>query len=74
MTVDHDPVRPTHYQGDYVMRIIEDFGLDFCDGQVVKYVLRAGRKPREPAVQDYEKAEWYLARKIGRVKGRDKRK
>ena len=38
-----DSVNPAHYQGDYVMRIIEDFGLDFCTGTAVKYLLR-GRK------------------------------
>lgn len=60
----NDPVNPVHYQGDYVMRVIEDFGLDFCAGQVVKYVLRAGRKDGESDLQDLRKAQWYLQRKI----------
>jgi len=63
-----DPVNPAHYHGDYVMRIIEDFGLDFLDGQVVKYMLRSGHKPGEPAGRDYEKALWYLQRKIENLK------
>lgn len=59
-----DPINPSHYQGDYVMRIIEDFSLDFLDGQVVKYVLRSGKKDLSPAIDDYKKALWYLTRKI----------
>jgi hypothetical protein len=31
-----DPIQPDHYQGDYVMRIIEDFKLDFLSGTIVK--------------------------------------
>ena len=50
-----DPVNPAHYQGDYVMRIIEDFKLDFIDGTVVKYMLRAGKKPGDPQLQDLKK-------------------
>ena len=42
-----DPVNPQHYQGDYVMRIIEDFKLDFLRGTVVKYLLRAGNKSND---------------------------
>ena len=63
-----DPVNPAHYQGDYVMRVIEDFKLDFLDGQVVKYILRAGKKEGQPLIQEYEKALWYLNRKIANLK------
>jgi hypothetical protein len=59
-----DPVNPAYYQGDYVMRIIEDFRLDFLSGTVVKYLLRAGDKEQNSELQDLKKAEWYLARKI----------
>lgn len=73
--VEPDPVNPAQYQGDYVMRIIEDFGLglDFCKGTVVKYVLRAGnksdpgRRDRDTELQDLKKAAWYLARKIQKL-------
>jgi hypothetical protein len=60
----HDAVNPKHYQGDYVMRVIEDFGLDFLSGTIVKYLLRAGNKPGDAEVQDLKKAQWYLQRKI----------
>jgi len=63
----HDPVTPAHYKGDYVMRIIEDFNLDFLKGTVVKYLLRAGNKPTDAEVQDLKKARWYLDRKISNL-------
>lgn len=42
--------------------VIESFGLGFHLGNVVKYVLRAGRK--DEVLQDLRKARWYLGRKI----------
>jgi len=56
-----DNVNPAHYQGDYVMRVIEDFKLGFCLGNVVKYLLRAGEKG---GVEDLRKGMWYLQREI----------
>jgi hypothetical protein len=55
-----------HYKGDYVMRIIEDFELGFCLGNVIKYILRAGRKTQDK-ITDLKKAEWYLRREIERL-------
>ena len=62
-----NPVRPTHYQGDYVMKIIEDFKLDFLSGTILKYILRAGNKPGDSDLQDLNKAKWYLDRKIANL-------
>lgn len=62
-----DPINPTHYKGDYVMRIIEDFNLDPKSAMVVKYILRAGNKPDTPIAQDLRKAKWYLDRRIERL-------
>ena len=62
-----DPIHPPHYHGDRVMHIIEEFGLDFLDGTILKYLLRAGHKPTSPAIEDYQKAAWYLARKIANL-------
>lgn len=58
-----DPINPAHYQGDYVMRVIEDFKLNFCLGNVVKYILRSDNKG---GVEDLNKAMWYLRREIAR--------
>lgn len=55
---------PTHYQGNKfeVIDIIEDFNLDFHLGNVVKYVLRCGKKDDD--IQELKKAKWYLDKKI----------
>lgn len=61
-----DPVNPTHYKGDLVMRIIERFSLGFRLGNVVKYILRHGEKA---GLEDLKKARWYLDREIGVLEG-----
>lgn len=55
---------PSHYQGNgiEVIDVIEAFDLGFCLGNVVKYVLRAGKK--DERLQELRKARWYLEREI----------
>ena len=55
---------PPHYnQGTIeVIDAIEDWGLDFNAGNVVKYVARHQHKA-EP-IEDLKKARWYLDRLI----------
>lgn len=64
-----DPVNhPKHYTafpGVEVIQITEH--LNFCRGNAVKYICRAGLKGNE--LQDLEKALWYLQREINRLKG-----
>lgn len=64
MTGEDDPVNPDYYNGDDVMQIIERYNLDFCLGNVVKYILRSGKKTANKPIVDLEKALWYLERKI----------
>lgn len=54
--------QPQHYQGEGMsaMDVIRAFKLNFACGNVIKYMLRAGRKPDEDTVRDLEKALWYL--------------
>lgn len=59
--------KPDHYKGDEVMKIIEKFELGFHLGNVVKYVLRCGKKPGENTLKDLEKARWYLNREIENI-------
>lgn len=56
--VDH----PSHYNRGSIEVIdaIEDWGLGFHLGNVVKYVARAGHKG--DAAADVDKAIWYLKR------------
>lgn len=59
---------PAHYGGaDSVyeaIKVIEAWNLDFCLGNVVKYISRAGKKEGNSLIQDLEKAKWYLERRI----------
>lgn len=51
-----------------VIDFIQDQNLGFCLGNVIKYVTRAGKKDPDKAVEDLEKAKWYLDRHIQSLK------
>jgi len=59
---------PPHYKSGSmeVIDVIESFGLGFCLGNSIKYILRAGKKGN--AKQDLQKAIWYLTRAIEKEK------
>lgn len=44
--------------------VIDEYGLDFYRGSVLKYVLRAGAKPGNSRLQDLKKARHYLDKAI----------
>lgn len=53
---------PAHYGGDTpyeAIKVIEAWGLGFCDGNVVKYLSRWRSKG---GLEDIRKAIWYLKR------------
>ena len=65
----HDSVnRPRHYtshpSGVECIQITEH--LNFCLGNAVKYIWRAGEKDGSDDVEDLEKAKWYVDREIAR--------
>lgn len=59
---------PLHYGGAdnpyESIKVVEAWGLDFCLGNVIKYVSRAGRKDGATTLEDLKKARWYLDREI----------
>lgn len=61
--VDHPP----HYKvgGIETIDFIEAKGLDYCLGNVVKYITRADHKGNK--VEDLRKAQWYLTRAISKI-------
>ncbi len=67
---------PSHYGGEdnvyEAIKVIEAWDLDndFCLGNVIKYISRAGKK--DATLQELEKAKWYLDRKITRLKTKQK--
>ena len=66
-SVDH----PQHYGGAdnpyETIKIIEAWGLGFCLGNTVKYILRAGKKKTSTELEDLQKAAWYLQHKIEKL-------
>lgn len=60
--IDH----PAHYGGAdnpyEAIKVIEAWSLGFCLGNAIKYIARAGKKGA--AIEDLEKAAWYLHREI----------
>lgn len=63
---------PNHYGGDTIyeaIKVIEAWGFDkdFCLGNTVKYISRAGKKDSGKLIEDLKKAKWYLDRKISQL-------
>ena len=65
--VDH----PAHYGGAdntyEAIKVIEAWRLDFCLGNCLKYICRAGNKNAKLTLEDLRKAQWYLNREIERL-------
>lgn len=62
--------RPAHYtHGIEPIVAIESWKLNFCLGNAVKYIARAGHKDPTKLVEDLEKGRWYLDHEISRLKG-----
>jgi hypothetical protein len=65
---DKNVQHPSYYGGAdntyEAIKVIEAWELDFCLGNVVKYICRAGKKGEWKHREDLEKAAWYLSRAI----------
>lgn len=63
--IDH----PEYYKagGIEAIDVIEDWKLDFCLGNAIKYIARAGKKS-DDARTDFKKAAWYIKRHWDGVK------
>lgn len=53
---------PSHYSSYSPEVIAVTEQLSFCEGNVVKYLARAGKKPGAPEQTDLDKARWYMRR------------
>jgi hypothetical protein len=73
-TAKASPLRPAHYGCDgnvyEVFNVLEAWGLDkdFYLGNVIKYIARAGKKDSSKELEDLQKAEVYLKRRIAELK------
>ena len=71
-SVEHDEVNhPSYYceGGIETLDFILAKKLDFLTGQVVKYIVRAGKKDPSKTLVDLKKAQFYLNRKIAEMEG-----
>lgn len=63
---------PPHYGGENnpyeAIKVIEAWELNFCLGNAVKYISRAGKKDSSKTAEDLEKAIWYLNRELNKLK------
>lgn len=62
-----DAINPNHYKshpsGVECIQITEH--MNFCLGNAMKYLWRAGQKGNK--IEDLKKAVWYINREIGRI-------
>jgi hypothetical protein len=63
-SVDHPPHYTQHPSGVECIAIVEH--MNFCRGNAIKYIWRAGEKGDE--LEDLKKAAWYVEREISRIK------
>ena len=66
-----DLIKPDYYHTDNVyepFKIIRHYGLNFFEGNVLKYLLRAGKKSSATRLEDLRKANTYLASEIEQAK------
>lgn len=68
--IDH----PSHYNDGKIEVIdyIEDKDMNFCLGNVIKYISRAGKKDKDAEIEDIKKALWYLNRHLQRLESKVK--
>lgn len=62
-----DAINPEHYTRFPVEVIEITQHLNFCRGNAVKYLARAGHKDPNKEVEDLKKALWYVQKEIERV-------
>lgn len=60
---------PKHYTfGNYeVLDVIEDWGLPYHLGNVIKYIARCDKKSNDTLLEDLKKAKFYLDRYISNL-------
>lgn len=67
----NDPVsHPSHYTSGNIECIdyILDKGFNFCRGNAIKYITRAGQKDKSKEIEDLEKAIWYIEKEIEQLR------
>lgn len=65
--VNHPSHYTSHPSGVECIQVTEH--LNFCIGNAIKYLWRAGLKDGNSDIQDLKKAVWYIEREIARLGG-----
>jgi len=59
---------PSHYGGKdntyETIKVIMAWKLDYCLGNAVKYISRAGKKDPKKEIEDLKKAVWHINYRI----------
>ena len=68
---ENNPIQPKHYSngGNDVIDYCYKNDIDFLTGNIIKYVVRAGKKDKTKELEDLQKAQEYLRRRIEYLKG-----
>ena len=66
-----DNINPDYYRKKIeVTDFIMEYNLDFCSGNIIKYIVRQGKKNLN-GLEDLKKARWYLDKLIKQQKNED---
>tara|TARA_R100000742_G_C4251486_1_gene69769 strand:- start:289 stop:570 length:282 start_codon:yes stop_codon:yes gene_type:complete len=60
-----DQINPDYYK-NYSIEVtdaIQAWQLNYCQGNIIKYIVRCGRKTDDPR-QDLKKALWYIQKEL----------
>lgn len=63
--VEHPEHYCSHPSGVECIQITEH--MNFCLGNAIKYIFRAGIKNKDTKIEDLRKALWYINREINRL-------
>ena len=69
---DESVIIPSYYNkaNMSVIDIIDEYELNFNKGNIVKYILRSGKKSKDTEIQDLQKAMRYCQMEIERLNKR----
>ena len=69
---DESVIVPSYYNkaNMSVIDIIDEYELNFNKGNIIKYILRSGKKSKDTEIQDIQKAMRYCQMEIERLNKR----
>lgn len=69
---DESVIIPSYYNkaNMSVIDIIDEYELNFNKGNIIKYILRSGKKSKDTEIQDLQKAMIYCQMEIERLNKR----